>query len=77
MIVHEIIDYQAKHLFPVLRKQAEAAIEDEFATSLLPKIKPTRSELNEAVVKAVEETIREKQAGSAIRKATGHTLESE
>lgn len=35
MIVKEIIDYQANHLFPALHEQIDAVIEDAFATGLL------------------------------------------
>lgn len=37
MVVHEIIDYHANHLFPVVRRQVGAGINDAFTRGLLPK----------------------------------------
>lgn len=77
MIVHEIIDCHAKHLFPVLREQIEAAIEDVIETGLLQNNESIRLDVVATVGKAVEETIRDGQADSAIRRVTSLTLESE
>lgn len=57
MLVHEIINYHAHHLLPVLSKQGEAAIREDFATFLLQKKESTRLELSIAVATEVNENI--------------------
>lgn len=62
MIVTEIINYHASHLFPLLCRQVDAAIEDTFTTGLHQNNEEVRQELNTAVARAVEDTIRDGQA---------------
>lgn len=75
MIVDKIVDIQDDHIFPVLSKQVKAAIEETFATSLLQNNESILSKLINAVVKDVNETIKDRQADSDICRATIRALE--
>lgn len=76
MIFPEIIDYDNNLLFNFLPKQVDAAIEDAFMIFLLCYNGLTHLEPSAAVVKAVEDTIRDKQTYSVTCGSTHQTLES-
>lgn len=77
IIVHNIFDNQANHLFPVLREQMEVAIEDPLETGLLGNNEPICLKLKAVVFKDVENMIRNNQANVAIHPETRRTVESE
>lgn len=77
MVDHEIVDYQASHLFPLLCKQVDAKITDASETGRVPINRAIRMDLNTAIVKAVEATPMHKRANSAILRAARRTFESE
>lgn len=74
MIANEITDYHTNHFFPVLCEHIDASIEDTFATGLLQNSGAVHQEFNTADVRAVENMIRDKQAYSAIHRATLRTF---
>lgn len=77
IIILKIIDYHANYLFPVLRQKVDDTIEDEIATRLLRNNEAVHQKLNNNVVNAVKNTIKDKQADSSISRAICRTLESE
>lgn len=76
MIVNEIIDYHANHLFSAFQEQVDTKIEDLLSTGFLPNRKSIHLDLSAAVVKAIEDTIRDRRVDSAIRRTTLSMLES-
>lgn len=75
--VHKIIDYRANHLFPFLREQVAATIEDEFATGLLRNNKAVRQEFCTAAVRAMKNKKKDRQEDSDIPRATRRIFEWE
>lgn len=76
MIANETIYYHAKGLFSVLSGRVDAAREDAFSIGLLWNNEVARQERNRAVIIAVKDTMRDKQADSAICRGTCRRLES-
>lgn len=70
MIIHEIIDYQAIHLFPVLPEKVDAGFEEAFMALLLGNYEAIGLELNAVFFRAGVDTIRGKQDDSTIHQAT-------
>lgn len=57
--------------------QVDVSIEDAFVTGVLRNYQAVRQELSTTVVRAVQDTIKNKQADSAICRETQRTLEAE
>lgn len=77
MIVNEIIDYHANHLFCVLCEEVDTAIEEAYATGLLRNNEAVHQELHAASIRAVGDTIGNMPADPSIPPATRRTLELE
>lgn len=76
MIVHEIIEYHANHLFPLLQRQIGVTIEDSFETGLVC-VKAAYPGINAAAVRMLRDTMRDREADCAIRRSIRRALESE
>lgn len=77
VIVHKMNNYHADDFILILRKKVGATIEDAIVTGLVGNNEAICSKLNAVVAKAMDGTINDKQAYSAICQTTSRTIDSE